>query len=473
MYDGSVFPVRTANSARRRWWRRSFVVAAVAIALLAGTAAGASAAPAPDLGRAVHYLATTTGASGIVNGTSLAHDGYWEAFDQFADFGLTIDGAFALAATGTDNTTLQHVVTFLREAKTDPSGNSVDSWTGIGTQFASGGSIGKEALLAEVTGYDPRAFGGHDLIAALTNVICTTTDVPNGCGGSGNYAYSTSTFSQAFGVIAAIRAGDTAGAAGPVAFLESLQQSSGAWPSFIPSTGDSDVDSTAMAAMALALLPDDATAAAAVTHALTWIAGRQSPTGGFAGVAVDSTNSTGLARQALMLAGSQYASHIAKTTTFLAARQNADGGFDVSAGDQSGSDARASAQAVGGIVGTSFGTLSDVLAPDTGATTTTTSTAATSTTVTTSTTVPTSTTVGTSTGGQSTPTTPAVTATTSMLDPGTGVSPDTLPATGADARGLFGWVVALMVFGAGATVAGRRRGLSARGARESRRSGHP
>jgi hypothetical protein len=468
MHDGSVCLVRSANSGKRRW-RRSFVVAAVATALLAGTATGASAAPAPDLGTAVHYLATTTGASGMVNGTSLAHDGYWEAFDQFADFGLTIDGAFALAATGTDNTTLQNVVAFIRDAKTDPSGNSVDSWTGIGTQYASGGSIGKEALLAQVTGYDPRAFGGHDLIAALTNVICTTTDVPNGCGGSGNYAYSTSTFSQAFGVIAAIRAGDTAGAAGPVAFLESRQQSSGAWPSFIPSTGDSDVDSTAMAAMALALLPDDATAAAAVTHALTWIASRQSPTGGFAGVAVDSTNSTALARQALMLAGSQYASQIAKTTTFLAARQNADGGFDVSAGDQSGSDARASAQAVGAIVGTSFGSLSDVLSPDTGSTTTSTST---STTVT-STTVTTSTTAGTSTGGESTPTTSVVSPTTSVLEPTTALSPDTLPATGTDARGLFVWVVALVVFGAGATVAGRRRGLSARGASAPRRSSHP
>ena len=208
MYDGSVSPVRSANPAKRRW-RRSFVVATVATALLAGTTAEASAAATPDLGTAVHYLATTTGASGLVDGTSLAHDGYWEAFDQFADFGLTIDGAFALAATGTDNATLHNVVAFLRDAKTDPSGNSVDSWTGIGTQYASGGSIGKEALLAEVTGYDPRAFGGHDLIGVLTHIICTTTDVPNGCGGSGNYAYSTSTFSQAFGVIAAIRAGDT------------------------------------------------------------------------------------------------------------------------------------------------------------------------------------------------------------------------------------------------------------------------
>src|SRR4051812_42904014 len=182
MQNGSMIgATATAMSCRSR--RTQAVVGAivVAVALVVGAAVPASAAPTPDLTAAVHYLATTTGASGVVDGTSLAHDGFWEAFDQFADFGLTIDGAFALAATGTDNTTLQKVVGFLRDGRTDPSGNSVDDWTGIGTPFASGGSIGKEALLAEVTGYDPGAFGGHDLIAALTNTICTTTDVANGC----------------------------------------------------------------------------------------------------------------------------------------------------------------------------------------------------------------------------------------------------------------------------------------------------
>jgi hypothetical protein len=462
MHDGSVIGVESAE----RRTRRSLVAApavamVVAMTLVVGVPVSASAATSPDLNAAVHYLATTTGANGVVNGTSLAHDGFWEAFDQFADFGLTIDGAFALAATGTDNATLRKVVSFLRDGKTDPSGNSVDDWTGIGTAFASGGSIGKEALLAEVTGYDPRAFGGHDLIAALVNVICTTTDVANGCGGSGNYAYSTATFSQAFGVIAALRAGDTTGAAAPVAFLEGLQNASGAWPSFIPASGDSDVDSTAIAAMALALLPNDPTASAAVTHALAWIATKQSPTGGFPGVAVDSTNSSGLAIQALTLAGAKYAAQIAKATAFLAARQNADGGFDVAASGQPGSDARASAQAVGGIVGTSYGTLFDVLPPVTASTTTTTSAPASTTT----------TTVGTSTRGESSPTNSASTSTTLVTEPATAVGPASLPATGADAGRLLAWVVTLLVLGAGATVVGRKRTSSARASTDTRRRG--
>ena len=208
----------------------------------------------------------------MVDGTSLAHDGYYEAFDQFGDFGLTIDGAFALAATGTDNATLKKVVDFIDGRGKDRSGRSIDDWTGIGTAFASGGAIGKEALLAEVTGFDPHNFGGHDLIAGVDGLICTTTDVANGCAAPGNYLFATSTFSQALGIIAQLRAGDTTHAAAPIAYLESLQNSDGSWPSLIPSSGDSDVDSTAMAAMALALLSTDATASAAVTKAVTWIA---------------------------------------------------------------------------------------------------------------------------------------------------------------------------------------------------------
>ena len=324
-----------------------------------GTATSA-AASGPDLTRAVHYLATTTGANGAV-GTSLARNGYYEAFPPFADFGLTIDGAFALAATGTDDTDLRTVVDFFRHDSTDGAGNTADSWTGIGTSFASGGSVGKEAVLAEVTGYNPRDFGGHDLIAALDHLVCrAATGAPNfDCAGAGNYEYATSTFSQSLGVIAQLRAGDAAGAARAIAYLESLQNQDGAWPSLLPSGGDSDVDSTAMAAMALALLPHDATATAAVDLSLAWIAGSQQSDGGFTGAAGESANSTGLAIQGLLLAGTKYGSAVARARHFLVGQQNSDGGFQPSTTAPPGSDVRASTQAVSGTVGTSFGTLSD------------------------------------------------------------------------------------------------------------------
>ncbi len=138
------------------------------------SAGPAAAAGAPDLSRATHFLATTTTAAGSA-GTSLTHDGYYESFPGFGDFGLTIDGAFALAATGNDNATLGKVLAFLAHGQKDASGNSIATYTGIGTKFVSGGAIGKEAVLAEVTGNDPRTFGGHDLIAALDKTACTKT----------------------------------------------------------------------------------------------------------------------------------------------------------------------------------------------------------------------------------------------------------------------------------------------------------
>jgi LPXTG-motif cell wall-anchored protein len=424
-------------------------VAAVAAGIMAtGLAlpAGAAVGTTPDLARAVRYLVTTTGANGSVDGTSLTNDGYYEIFDQFGDFGLTIDGAFALAATGTDNTTLAKVVHFIDQRGTDESSRSVDDWTGIGTPYASGGAIGKEALLAEITGFDPRDFGGHDLIAELDAVICTTTDVNNGCAGPGNYLYATSTFAQALGVIAQLRAGDSANAASTIAYLRSLQNANGSWPSLIPDSGDSDIDSTAMAAMALALLPTDATAAAAVAQGTAWIASKQNADGAFPGTAGESTNSAGLAIQGLTLAGSSYATQIGKALAFLAGQQNADGGFDVAAGGQQGSDVRASAQVVGGVVGTSFGTLSNVIPTEpSGSTTTTSATIATTTTR--------ATTVTTAAAGATT--VPTTTGVINGAATGAGRS-ETLPATGSGATASLVFGGLLLVVGLSATLAPRR-----------------
>jgi ribosomal protein L24E len=56
-----------------------------------------------------------------------------------------------------------------------------------------------------------------------------------------------------------------------------------------------------------------------------------------------------------------YGTQIAAAESFLAAEQNHDGGFTTAVGTTTGSNLRASTQAVNGVVGTSFGTLSDPL----------------------------------------------------------------------------------------------------------------
>ncbi|MFQ6141880.1 prenyltransferase/squalene oxidase repeat-containing protein [Streptomyces seoulensis] len=303
----------------------------------------------PDLDKGTAYL---------VDHKRLVQGRSYESSPGFADFGMTIDGAYALAATGKDNATLRDIVDFLDKGGTDGKGRDLDDWTLIDTKYAGGGSIGKAALLAEAVGRDPRDFGGHDLIAALAKGTCAARGTAKGlCAGKGNYANATSVFSQSLGVIAQIRAGETGAAAQPIAFLKSLQDRSGGWVSLIGEPSDTEVDSTAMAAMALDLLPD-AGSKAAVDKALAWLAGRQEKDGGFPGASGNSVNSAALAVQGLSLDSAKYAGPLAKAREFLASQQNRDGGFNIAEDVQPGtSDVRASTQAVGGATGISFGVL--------------------------------------------------------------------------------------------------------------------
>ncbi len=322
------------------------VLASAAAALAA--APGALASTGPNLAKGSAYL---------VAPANLRHGHYYLAFPGYADFGLTIDGALALAATGDQKPALKGIVEFLDSAGQDPHGNTVNTWTGIGTRYASGGQIALEALLAEVTGYSPRRFGGHNLITALNASVCAhaSSGHNTSCAGAGSYRYATSVFDQALGIIAQLRAGQHGPAAAPIRYLEHLRNKDGSFPSLIPDSHDHDVDSTAMAVMALALVPGPA-AAADVRTGLAWIAGRQDSGGGFPGTSGDSTNTAGLAIQALTLQAARYRPQISAALGFLAREQNSDGGFCADAGLH-GSNLRASTQAVGGAAGTPFGTL--------------------------------------------------------------------------------------------------------------------
>ncbi|WP_333742917.1 prenyltransferase/squalene oxidase repeat-containing protein [Streptomyces ardesiacus] len=309
----------------------------------------------PDLKKGVAYL---TDAARLKQGR------YYPAGPESprADFGLTIDGAYALAATGLDNARLRGIVDFLDSGGKDGEGRTIRDYTGVGTAYAQGGAIGKTALLAQAVGRNPRDFGGQDLITALDKSICAKSTLPNRkCAAKGGYAYAESVFKQSLGVMAQLRAGEAESAEAPIAYLASLQQDNGAWPSLIPSTGDSDVDSTAIAAMALDMA-GGAEAEQAVDRALAWLASRQLPDGGFPGTVGNSVNSAALAIQGLSLDASTYADEIADARKFLAGQQNADGGFNAAADGQRGSNLRASAQAVSGATGISFGELERSLA---------------------------------------------------------------------------------------------------------------
>jgi Prenyltransferase and squalene oxidase repeat len=325
------------------------ITAGVLVGMLAPPAAASAAGRRPDL---------VTGSAYLVSPSNLIDGHYYESFPHVADFGLTIDGALALAATGDEDPVLRKIVAFISSDGKDASGKTINYWTGIGTRYASGGAIGKEALLAEVVGANPRHFAGHNLIAALNASVCSrpSAGANTSCPAAGSYLNATSVFDQALGVIAQLRAGQVRQAAAPIGYLESLQGASGSFPSLIPASGRPDVDSTAVAVMALALVPGHA-AAARVSAGVAWIAGQQERDGGFPSDGADSVNSAGLSIQALTLRAAQYKKAIGAALAFLASEQQPGGGFLADAGSRQGVNLRASTQAVGGAVGTSFGTL--------------------------------------------------------------------------------------------------------------------
>ncbi|MFF3720813.1 prenyltransferase/squalene oxidase repeat-containing protein [Streptomyces erythrochromogenes] len=352
--EGSTDPLLTATTAA--------VVAAARTDLVKLTTKKAEPPTTPPAGGGPDLK---KGAGYLVDRTRLIQGRYYEDSpgSRFADYGLTIDGAYALAATGHDDTALRGIVDFLDKGGKDGRARGVHDWTMIGTKYAGGGSIGKVAVLAEAVGRDPRSFGGQDLIAALAKGICPakSTAPDRSCADKGVYTNATSVFSQSLGVIAQVRAGETAAAAAPIASLKGLQEPNGAWRSMIGEPSATEVDSTAMAAMALDLLPD-AGSQAAVDKALAWLAAQQEPDGGFPGASGISVNSAALAVQGLSLDAAKYQGQIARAREFLASQQNGDGGFNIAKGKQPGSDVRASTQAVGGATGISFGTLTRSLA---------------------------------------------------------------------------------------------------------------
>jgi energy-converting hydrogenase Eha subunit B len=331
--------------------RRSAAVGVLGLLAGAVVTMGSSITSAQAAGRTVDVA---SGSAYLVDPARLLHGHYYEAFpgSGSADWGLIIDTGLALIATHEQTAALGRLRTFIEHGK-DGAGTTITDWTGIGTPYLSGGSVAKEALFAQALGADPRDFGGHDLIAALNGAVCRSAskEPDTSCAGRGNYLYATSVFSQALGVMAQSRAGQPVGA--PVTYLRGLQASDGSFPSLIPSSRDRDVDSTAMAAMALDVISGQR---AVVDRAVAWIAGRQLADGGFTGTAGESTNTAALAIQALSLRSSTYAGQLARARTFLAGQQNADGGFNISPQER-GSDVRASAQAVGGSTGISFAVL--------------------------------------------------------------------------------------------------------------------
>ncbi|MFY1668525.1 peptidase [Plantactinospora sp. WMMB334] len=267
----------------------------------------------------------------------------------YPDQGLTLDAIFAFAAAKVADTNASNATAWLAQPAV------TTGYIGDGTE-AYAGATAKLALGAQVRGLNPAAFGGVDLIARLHTLMAPTGRFTD----RSAFGDFSNMFSQSFAVLALDRAGGAPPAAA-VAFLAGARCPDGGFPLLLAqATCVSDVDATALAIQAL-LAADRPLVAQAAAR---WLVSVQADDGSFTANGVANANSTGLAAQALRTAGRvvpwlharQFLSSLQQTCTAPAVNRGAiaytDGGYDATTAT------RATAQAVPGLAGSGFATLS-------------------------------------------------------------------------------------------------------------------
>ncbi|PZS35334.1 MAG: peptidase [Pseudonocardiales bacterium] len=277
-----------------------FVLAACLAVLMA--AARPAAAAAPDIVTPASTTDPGKAAAGWLTGQFTSGDHLESCFgaDCFPDYGLTADAVFGLASAKVGGTTTTRAASYL----------GANAAAYIGATDGTGpyaGSYAKLALVAEVTGGNPAAFGGVDLLAELRALQCPHAGCTTAEAGAfkntlpeGGFANDVTQSLAILALSRSVRAADRAAVPAAAAFLGRQRCApSGGFPTFFRTTGPctSDVDATSFAVQALLA------AGKRPTAAVNWLAAARQPGGGFIGNGVVNANSTGLAIQALAAAG--------------------------------------------------------------------------------------------------------------------------------------------------------------------------
>ncbi|WNV88034.1 prenyltransferase/squalene oxidase repeat-containing protein [Umezawaea sp. Da 62-37] len=401
------------------------------------------------------------------------------------DWGLTIDGLFALSATNADQGALTAVTNAV--AAHVRNYNSYDDFGVPDVRIA--GATAKLLVAAVATGSDPTKFGGYDLREETLDLVSAEGDNAGRVRDKGVATDSSNTFAQSLAVVGLARTGDVP--QNVVDFLLRQQCAEGGFRLSPDQFGTPaatcdqatnpvlDPDSTGMAVQAL-LAADEAGvegAKAAADKGAAWLAKIQRADGSFGGSGPtdpSNTNSTGLAGQALAAAGldadaDEAAAYLAKhqLTTDNAGEASAEVGaiaYNDDAFDEAVAGGipefsrdqwrRASAQAALGLAMVPFGDLGEKTDPPSSSSSTTT------TTTTTTTTSPTTTTTAETTTESTTETTEETTTTDTIpetADDDSGTTGTGLAHTGAPLTGLTTLAVLLIALGALVWFTDRRR----------------
>lgn len=283
------------------------VATALGQPLLAPAASAATDAPATSAARAgTGWLATQ-----LTNGV-IHNDTY-----DFDDLGMTMDIGLSMDEVGGD----QAMVRQIRSSLSTRIEEYVTGGQYGDPSFRLAGELAKSLVFAQVSGADPRTYGGYDLVAEVEKTV--TASGPS-AGRVVNYSPApgwddyANTFSQALAVRGLSVAGSDKAAAA-TGFLLEQQCSSGYFRTFftadasavsqscVEGTDPTDTDTTAYVVNQLAATsPRSAAVDAALARAVAWLGATQKADGSFVGSPFTpdpNTNSTGLAASALAAAG--------------------------------------------------------------------------------------------------------------------------------------------------------------------------
>ena len=310
----------------RRVVRRGLLTLACSVGLLmagcgdSGDSGGDAAPPEPAYDEAA-ATAAADWLTGKLDGGLLSYE---SDFGPYTDYGLSIDAAISLDELDDEAAVQQTSEAVAANIDTYISGKAFGD---PGSTYA--GPAAKALVLAQLAG-DPTAFGGVDLVQTVESVTTQGGPAAGRIVDVSTFGDNANVLGQAFAVQGLEEAG-SARAADALAYLLTQQCSEGyfrlSFTKDVEAADQScdagsakesqpDVDTTAVAVLAVGESDDEPGVADAVARATEWLAGQQSDEGAFTGsgdTAVENANSTGLAGWALGENGRRDAAESAAT----------------------------------------------------------------------------------------------------------------------------------------------------------------
>ncbi|MEO6605506.1 MAG: prenyltransferase/squalene oxidase repeat-containing protein [Aeromicrobium sp.] len=278
---------------------------------LAATTQSAQAAPNSYAYSAVRWLVDQLTDGLVVTGTTTR-------------YGQSLDVFFALDGLDVRESTATGIIDAFKPVQTEYT--TGEAFGDTGSHYV--GATAKLATAVYASGQNPSSFGGHDLIADLTDLVQTSGDEDGRLSDESMYGDNSNTLGQGFAV-RALAAAASPELADATAYLLKQQCPDGSFRTFEftvavpdpdypidavdrvcgegPTTGDDSISVDATAYSIQALLAAKAAGVASldddIDQAVAWLKAEQADDGSFEDLGTANSSSTGLAAATLKIVG--------------------------------------------------------------------------------------------------------------------------------------------------------------------------